>query len=328
MGPKPEAGAGPAARLLTIDSGHAGQRLDNFLLGQLKGVPRTYIYRVVRRGEVRVNSGRSRPDYRLCEGDRVRIPPVRMGATRIPAELADNRVGERYGWLEARVLHEDEALLVIDKPAGIPVHGGSGAPVGVIEALRALRPQAPFLELAHRLDRDTSGCLMLAKSRAALGALHRDLRRGAADKRYLALVEGRLRAEHRRVSAALDRPGGRGSRAVRVDEEGGREAESVFHTVRHFPGATLVEIQLLTGRTHQARVHAAHLGHPIAGDEKYGEREFNRRLRAQGLKRLFLHAARLMLPHPVHGRPLRLESPLPPDLEAVLERLAGPGRPG
>ncbi len=324
MARKTEAASGAAARLLTVDATRAGQRLDNFLLGQLKGVPRTYIYRVVRRGEVRVNSGRSRPDYRLQEGDRVRIPPVRTAATRVLGDLAGGRAAERFGWLEKRVLHEDEALLILDKPAGIPVHGGSGTPVGVIEALRALRPQSPFLELAHRLDRDTSGVLILAKSRDALGKLHGQLRTGGMDKRYLALVQGRLRARHRRVSAALERRHGPGERSVRVAGEEGREAESVFHTLRLLPGTTLMEIQLLTGRTHQARVHAAHLGHPLAGDDKYGEREFNRRMRVSGLKRMFLHAASVSFLHPTHGRKVRAEAPLADDLESLLTRLSAP----
>ncbi len=318
----------PAVRYLTIDAGHAGQRLDNFLIGQLKGVPKTHIYRILRKGEVRINKGRSRPDYRLQLGDVVRLPPVRTGGARLQAELADGRAMERFAWLEGRILYEDDSLVVLDKPAGLPVHGGSAAPVGLIEALRALRPHAPFLELAHRLDRDTSGCLVLAKARSALTRLHELLRAGEVDKRYRALVEGVVGGRMQRVAAPLRKDRLRsGERLVRVTEEGeGKESASSFVALRAFPGATLVEIRLHTGRTHQARVHAAHLGHPLAGDEKYGDKAFNRRLRGLGLRRLFLHAASLAFTHPVTGRTLRIEAPLPAELEAVLQGLAVPGR--
>jgi len=306
---------------VTIDSGHAGQRLDNFLLTALKGVPRTHVYRILRKGEVRVNKGRAKADYRLEEGDVVRLPPVRRGET-AGQELAVKAVASgKFDWLNERVLFEDEHLLVLDKPAGLAVHGGSGVSVGLIEALRQLRPQNPFLELAHRLDRDTSGCLVLTKSRSALVRVHDLLREGQLDKFYLALVQGHWQGGTRTVDVALDkhRSGG-GERRVEVDEEG-KESASRFKPVEKFPDTTLVEIHLLTGRMHQARVHAAHIGHPIAGDEKYGSATFNREMKELGLMRLFLHAARLEFRHPLSGRRLSVSAPLPPELERALEKL-------
>src|SRR5581483_5271308 len=265
-------------RYLEIDQNRAGQRLDNFLLRQLKGVPKSRVYRLLRRGEVRVNRGRAGPDYRVQEGDSVRLPPVRTAAP-TTAVTAD------YGWLSARILHEDEHLLVIDKPAGFAVHGGSEVAVGVIEAFRTLRPDANFLELVHRLDRGTSGCLLLAKSRPALLALHRMWRDGGVHKHYLALIKGRWRGGARMVNVPLARDRPRGAeRLVGVTTEG-KNAESRFTPKRTHGPATLVDIELLTGRTHQARVHAAHLGHPIAGDDKYGDYAFNRSLRPLGLPR-------------------------------------------
>jgi 23S rRNA pseudouridine955/2504/2580 synthase len=308
----------PASPVRHVEIGerHAGQRLDNFLLTTLKGVPRSHVYRLLRRGEVRVNKGRARAEYRLELGDVVRLPPVRMAVP--AARLAS---GEGFQWLAGHVLYEDDELLALDKPAGLAVHGGSGVTVGLIEALRGLRPQAPMLELVHRLDRDTSGCLLIAKSRSMLTAMHRLIRAGEVHKTYLALVAGRWRGGQREVTAALETGrAGKGERHVRVDEEG-KASASRFFPKRLFSKATLMEIELLTGRTHQARVHAAHLEHPIAGDDKYGDWEFNRAMRRMGLKRLFLHAARLDFRHPATGVKLRLESPLPADLTTVLERL-------
>lgn len=305
---------------VTIDAAHAGQRLDNFLLTTLKGVPRPHVYRLLRKGEVRVNKGRAKPDYRLEEGDVVRLPPVRRGES-AGRELAARAVaGGKFDWLNERVLYEDEHLLILDKPAGLAVHGGSGVSVGLIEALRELRPQNPFLELAHRLDRETSGCLIVAKSRQALVRLHALLRDGGLDKYYLALVAGPWRGGTRTVEAALEkqRPGGR--RHVAVEEEG-KESASVFRPAEKLPDITLVEIHLLTGRMHQARVHAAHIGHPIAGDDKYGDRGFNQAMKSAGLGRLFLHAARLEFRHPLNTQRMRVVAPLPPELERVLEKL-------
>lgn len=303
-------------RFLEIDATREGQRLDNFLIATLKGVPKSRIYRILRRGEVRINRGRTRPDYRLQAGDIVRIPPIRTAAA--PAKIADN---QDFSWLDQRIIHEDEHLIAIDKPAGLAVHGGSGLSFGLIEALRQWRPNAPMLELVHRLDRETSGCLLIAKSRPALLAMHGQLQEGDVDKRYLALIKGSWRSGVRRVQAGLEKnhPSSP-TRMVRVAEEG-KAATSEFTPQRKFEGMMLVEIKLLTGRTHQARVHAVHLGHPIAGDDKYGDREFNRHLRGLGLKRLFLHAASLNFKHPVLASKMRIQSPLAPDLAAVLEQL-------
>ena len=310
----------PGVRHVTIDDSHAGQRLDNFLLGFLKGVPRTHIYRLMRKGDVRVNKGRCHPDDRLQVGDIVRIPPVRLGS-RPASQLGAAVETGRFDWLNERALYEDEQLLVIDKPAGLAVHGGSGVSVGLIEALRGLRPHTPFLELVHRLDRETSGCLLLAKSRTALLAMHDSLRDGEMDKYYLALVAGAWQGGARKVEAALEK--GRlsgGERHVQVGVEG-KESASNFTPREKFTQATLVEIHLLTGRTHQARVHAQHIGHPIGGDDKYGDRDFNQLLKQHGLERLFLHAARVYFRHPLDGRKMHVEAPLPAELTRVLDSL-------
>lgn len=300
-------------RHVTVSPEHAGQRLDNFLLRELKGLPRSRVYRLVRRGEVRVNLGRVNAGYRLRDGDSVRIPPVRLGTPDDAAPPAGLETGE--------VLFEDAHLLVLNKPAGVSVHKGTGIRAGVIEALRARRPEAPFLELVHRLDRDTSGCLMLAKSRTALTALHASLRREAAmppvAKHYLALVRGAPAPGPVRVRAGLRRNSVQGGERMVVVSESGEPAESVFRTQRRGPGFSLVEIELTTGRTHQARVHAAHIGHPIAGDRKYGDREFNKRMRRVGLKRLALHAHTLEFTHPVEGGACRIEAPRPGVFDAV-----------
>ncbi len=306
----------PRVQELEIDAEQAGQRIDNFLLRRLKGVPKSRIYRILRKGEVRVNRGRIGPDYRLQSGDRVRIPPIRVGEAK-PAPRTD---GDRLAWLEQRVLFEDKGLLILDKPSGMAVHGGSGVSFGVIEALRALRPSAPFLELVHRLDRDTSGCLMVAKKRSILRALHELMRGDGVEKRYLALLAGAWKGGERRVSAPLRKNVvSSGERIVRVDPEG-KPARSLFRPLRRFADATLVEVVLDTGRTHQIRVHAAHIGHPVAGDEKYGDETCNRRLRELGLKRLFLHAHALAFQLPERER-LEASTPLDPELQAVLERL-------
>ncbi|MHB8533975.1 MAG: RluA family pseudouridine synthase [Sulfuricaulis sp.] len=305
-------------RYLEIDESRVGQRLDNFLIATLKGVPKSHIYRILRKGEVRINRGRTRPDYRLEAGDVVRIPPLRLSSAR---DIDPQQAAAGFAWLLPRILYEDDDLLVVNKPAGLAVHGGTGVGVGLIEALRGLRPEAPFLELAHRLDRDTTGCLLLAKTRPAMLALHRMLRFGEMEKTYVALVAGAWRGGAREVSAALEKNRPRsGQHQVEVTEDG-KEATSLFTPLRRFGFATLMEVRLLTGRTHQARVHAAHLGHPIAGDEKYGDREFNRRLQGLGLKRLFLHAQRLRFTHPVSACKMDLEAPVPAELSTLLERL-------
>jgi len=303
-----------SVRHVEIDETREGQRLDNFLLAVLKGVPKSRIYRCLRKGEVRVNKGRVGPEYRLQAGDVVRIPPVRVSV-----ESTSKTHPGNFDWLADRVLYEDECLIVLDKPAGMAVHAGSGVTTGIIEALRSWRPQAPMLELVHRLDRETSGCLLIAKSRMALTHLHAQLRKGETAKHYLALVQGSFR-HARTVTASLERRERGGERMVQVADEGKKTA-SRFHPLRTFGIATLVEIELLTGRTHQARVHAAHIDHPIAGDDKYGDREFNRRMREFGLRRLFLHAARIEFRHPVRNKTMDAEAPLPDELTAVLDRL-------
>jgi 23S rRNA pseudouridine955/2504/2580 synthase len=313
----------PGVRQVEIDESSDGQRLDNFLLKTLKGVPKSMIYRIVRQGEVRVNRRRARPDQRLQAGDVVRIPPVRTAAAApVPRKGAD------YGWIEGRVLYEDADLLVIDKPSGMAVHGGSGISLGLIEALRLLRPNAPMLELVHRLDRETSGCLIIAKRRSVLRALHQALREGKTDKRYLALIKGEWQGRGRRIEVALAKNQLQsGERVVRADDEGKLSISKVTPQ-RNFPpreqlpeGAALVAIDLLTGRTHQARVHMAHIGQAIGGDSKYGDKEFNRHLQQLGLRRLFLHASRIRFTHPRKACKIEISAPLPGDLESVLEQL-------
>jgi 23S rRNA pseudouridine955/2504/2580 synthase len=300
--------AGPAVSWIDVDESGEGQRLDNFLLARLKGVPKSHVYRIVRSGEVRVNSGRAQASQRLAAGDRIRVPPLR---------LAGREAGEAPApALELPVLYEDEHVLAVDKPAGIAVHGGSGIAHGAIERLRAARPQAKFLELVHRLDRETSGVLLLAKRRSALTALHGDLRERAMDKRYLVGVAGRVRDEKRRVKAALRKYStGEGERRVAVDAGEGQEAETVFRRLARSAEFSLLEAELLTGRTHQIRVHLAHIGHPVLGDEKYGDFALNKALRRRGLRRMFLHAAQLTFVHPATGERITVRSPLPPELE-------------
>ena len=292
----------------------AGQRIDNYLTKRLKGVPKSHIYRILRSGEVRVNSRRVQAEYRLEEGDRLRLPPVR---TRPPADAVPRRMPP----LQVSILYEDDVLIAIDKPAGLAVHGGSGVSHGVVEQLRAARPHAPFLELVHRLDRDTSGVLMLAKRRSALLALHRQLREGRVEKFYLALVKGRWRDEKRSVRLPLDKYVlASGERRVAVSGEGA-PSHTVFRLRRAWRDWSLLEAELKTGRTHQIRVHLAHLGFPIAGDDKYGDFALNKALAPQGLKRMFLHSARTVIAHPQTGASLVLEAPLPAVLESFLVAL-------
>jgi 23S rRNA pseudouridine955/2504/2580 synthase len=302
------------ARATLVEVGEEGvaQRIDNFLLRRLKDVPKSHVYRVLRSGQVRVNSGRVRPDYRLRAGDRVRIPPVRLPER--PAKPAPRPA-------ELPAVYEDAALLVVDKPSGVAVHGGSGVSYGAIESLRAARPQARFLELAHRLDRDTSGLLMIAKKRSALVALHRMLRDGEVEKTYLALAKGRWSGGPRELRERLYKfVSASGERRVAVHEEG-RTAATRVRPLRIGAAFSLLEARLLTGRTHQIRVHLAHAGHPIAGDDKYGDFALNRTLAAQGVRRLCLHAASLRFAHPLTGAPLRLAAPLPPELAAFVEKV-------
>lgn len=306
----------PAVRHRDIDSERAGQRLDNYLLGELKGVPRSHVYRLIRSGQVRVNSGRTSPSYRLKAGDRVRVPPV---GTRPPRDAV--ATPERLDWLGERILYEDAKILVLDKPAGLAVHGGSSVSLGVIEALRLLRPEAKDLELVHRLDRGTSGCLLLAKRRSTLRVLHELLREGQIDKRYLTLVKGRWADGNNEIDAPLVTRRVGGEARVKVDPSG-KEARSTFRPLDRFgKTATLLEVSIDTGRTHQIRVHAAHAGHPVAGDERYGDKDFNDYLKSFGLTRMFLHAHSLSFDWPDSGEPFHASAPLPDDLKAVLTAL-------
>ena len=304
-------------RHLDITAGYAGQRLDNFLLRELKGAPKSLIYRILRKGEVRLNGGRVQPDRRLQAGDVLRIPPVRLGEPddqplRLPPGLVDQ--------LRNAVLHEDRDILVLDKPAGMAVHAGSGLDYGIIEALRAMRPDEPFLELAHRLDRETSGCLALARTPTALKQIQEAFRAGQVEKRYLALVCGYWNHGPREVNQPLRRNVLRGGERMVEVLEDGKPARTRFTPVSLFKPASLLEARIETGRTHQIRVHAAHVGHPLAGDDKYGAADFNRLMAEQyGLRRLFLHAHSLSLP--LGGRDIAVSAPLAAELKIVLDRL-------
>jgi len=294
-----------------------GQRLDNYLLRRLGSIPRSRIYRVIRKGEVRVNGRRAGPELRLQLHDRVRIPPVRVAAVVPGAQPSTDLAGR----IEGSILHEDENLLVLDKPAGVAVHGGSGVSFGVIEALRSARP-GETLELVHRLDRETSGCLLVARRPAALRELHALMRANALEKRYLVLVKGKWDLGAKRIDVPLHthtRVGG--ERTVRAGASG-KASISDFRPVQFFGRtATLMEVTLHTGRTHQIRVHAAHAGHPVAGDEKYGDATFNEELRALGLKRMFLHAHSLSFAWP-RGGDFSINTPLPAELAALIDVLA------
>ena len=301
----------PAVRWIEVAEEEAGQRIDNYLAARLKGVPKSRIYRILRSGEVRINSQRVEASRKVAAGDRIRIPPVRV-AERDEALPAPH--------FKLPILFEDDALVALDKPSGLAVHGGSGVAHGVIESLRSMRPEARFLELVHRLDRETSGVLLVAKKRAALVALHEAMRGRDIDKRYVVAVKGRFRNEMQRVKVALEkRVNAAGEKHVSV-AAGGQESETVFRRLARGARFSLLEAELLTGRTHQIRVHLAHLKHPVLGDDRYGDFELNKALRKEGLKRMFLHAAKLSLAHPVTGEPLVLEAPLPGELERFWQR--------
>jgi len=306
-------------RLVTIDEDNVGQRIDNFLLSKLKGVPKSMIYRIVRKGEVRVNKKRIKPEYKLAEGDQVRIPPVRVSEDNYRTAPSANL--ERVSRLEDRILFEDKHILVLNKPAGIAVHGGSGVDYGVIEALRSLRPQQKFLELVHRLDKDTSGVLLVAKKRSALKHLHDQLRHKQMQKDYQALVRGEWQKHDKVVKAPLLKLTLKsGERIVRVNTEG-KASETRFKILQRYDGATLVQASPVTGRTHQIRVHCQYAGHPIACDEKYSEQKFDDSMRALGLNRLFLHAAQLKFTHPDTETEMTVQAPLDPVLLELLDKL-------
>lgn len=301
---------------LDIDSDMAGQRIDNFLRTQLKGVPKSMIYRILRKGEVRVNKKRIKPDYKLQAGDLVRVPPMRVA----PKSDLPNPNLSIVSQLTERILYEDDALIVVNKPAGMAVHGGSGLSFGLIEALRSLRND-DSLELVHRLDRETSGCLLVAKKRSVLRALNTQLREKSMKKIYLALVAGEWSKLDRGVTAPLKKQVLQsGERVVRVDSEG-KPSETRFKIRQRYAQGTLVQASPVTGRTHQIRVHTQAAGHPIAMDDKYGDADFSATMRKLGLSRLFLHAESLTFYHPKTEKWVTAEAPLDTDLAAVLEQL-------
>ena len=307
-----------AVSFLQIDAEYADQRIDNYLFSRLKTLPKTRLYRLLRKGEIRVNKKRTGPSYRLQAGDVIRLPPMHLEPTQ-DLGAPKPRAVER---LQASIIYEDKGLMIINKPSGIPVHGGTRTPMGVVETLRAMYPKLPQLELAHRLDAETSGVLILAKKRSVLREIHALLRTGGAiHKVYWALTLGQWKKADLRVDVALSKNHlSSGERIVRVDAEG-KESLTVFKTLKTFENASLVEATLHTGRTHQIRVHASYRGHPLAGDEKYGDKDFNKIMRQLGLKRLFLHAKKIEFILPSTGQVVSVEAPLDPDLEACLAAL-------
>ncbi len=313
-------GRGHGVRHFEVEEGEAGQRLDKYLAKRLGDVPRTRIFRIIRRGEVRVNGRRAGPEARLSVNDRVRVPPIWEQAEPVSARVQRGPPAAMLEAIGRAIVQETDRLLVLDKPAGVAVHGGSGVSFGVIEALRALKPGEP-LELVHRLDRDTSGCLLVARDAATLRTAHALLREGQCDKRYLVLLAGRWDLGRKRIDVPLrtdTRVGG--ERTVRADASG-KPSVSEFRPVQFFGKvATLMEVALHTGRTHQIRVHATYAGHPVAGDEKYGDAELNRRMRGLGLTRMFLHAHSMSFEWP-QGGTFSASAPLPPELAAALDRL-------
>lgn len=302
---------------LTVDEQSVGQRVDNFLLRILKGVPKSRVYRALRSGEVRVNKKRVKAEYKLLMGDQVRVPPISVAGSTAP-EAPSKGITEL---LESRILYEDNKLLVLNKPSGLAVHGGSGVNLGLIEALRFLRPQCPHLELVHRIDKETSGCLVLAKKRSVLLDLHEQLRSGQMNKQYLALLEGTWQGKEHVIEAPLRKNIlSSGERQVRVSAEG-KPSKTIFWVKERFENATLVVAKPVTGRTHQIRVHAQFVGHPILGDERYGVAQVNQQAKKAGLKRLFLHAHSIEFVEPGTDKKRKFEAPLDTDLKAVLKNI-------
>ncbi len=312
--------AGNSVEMTTIDSQNHGQRIDNYLLSYLKGVPRSRIYRILRKGEVRVNKGRIKATYRLKTGDVVRIPPVQRSPRGPEPEISQRM---RQQLLDA-VLYEDDKLLILNKPSGLAVHGGSGISIGLIEAIRTIKPEWAGLELAHRIDRETSGCLILAKQRESLNALHQLFREGLIHKAYLTLVDGVWPSEQQHIDLPLDSNSRTdGERNVQVSEQG-KQASSHFKLLSVYHGqlpCSMLEVHIDTGRTHQIRVHTASAGHPVLGDDRYGDRDSNRVMRKIGLKRLFLHAHELEFQLPGTHDSIHVHAPLPPELKQLLDRL-------
>lgn len=306
-----------SVQYVTIEADFAGQRIDNFLVTRLKGVPKTHIYKILRKGEVRVNKKRIQPSYRLQEGDQVRVPPLKLDAPKTHPTPNQNLITT----LTDRIIYEDDKVMIINKPSGIAVHGGSGVRLGLVEALRNMFPKLPQLELAHRLDSDTSGCLVLGKKRSALREIHDLFRNGQVSKKYLALTKGHWDESEFRVDAPLQKNQlAGGERIVKVNKEG-KASLTEFAPLKSFKDAMLVEATLHTGRTHQIRVHAQYCNHSIAGDEKYGDREFNKQMRQLGLKRLFLHAHSVEFVLPSTGQKIQAKASLDNDLEELLRVL-------
>lgn len=310
-----------AVEYVVIEDGYQHQRIDNFLRARFKGVPKSVVYRIIRKGEVRVNKKRIKPDYKLQLEDIVRVPPVKFEEKAITEISPKLKI---VAQLEQCILFEDDDIIVINKPAGLAVHGGSGLSFGLIEALRSLRPEAKQLELVHRLDRDTSGCLMIAKKRSMLRVLHEQLRAKTMQKNYWALVDGQWDDKVRKIDEPLKKNTLQsGERVVRVDKKDGKPSQTLFRVLERFASCSLVQASPVTGRTHQIRVHTACKGHPIAGDNKYGNNDFSDFMAKKGLKRMFLHAYSLKLAHPATGKELFIEAPLDKSLDKALAVLRG-----
>lgn len=304
-------------QFIEISASQAGQRIDNFLLTLEKGVPKSRIYRAIRKGEVRVNKGRIKQTYKIEAGDVIRVPPLQVSGKTAPTEINESLQQQ----LLASIIFEDDAMLVLNKPSGLAVHAGTQIQVGVIEAFRLIKPELEFIELVHRLDRDTSGCLLIAKSRESLLNLQQQMLSDKIDKRYLTLLKGEMNSDEVYIEQPLQKNTvSSGERMVKVDPEG-KTAKTLFIKRQGYGIAQLSEVKLFTGRTHQIRVHSAWSGHPVAGDDKYGDREFNKQMKTFGLKRLFLHAWRLGIHHPITQEPLLLEAPLPEKLQQVIKQL-------
>ncbi|WP_417542068.1 23S rRNA pseudouridine(955/2504/2580) synthase RluC [Methylophaga thalassica] len=304
-------------QFIEISASQAGQRIDNFLLTLEKGVPKSRIYRAIRKGEVRVNKGRIKQTYKIEAGDVIRVPPLQVSEKTAPTEINESLQQQ----LLASIIFEDDAMLVLNKPSGLAVHAGTQIQVGVIEAFRLIKPELEFIELVHRLDRDTSGCLLIAKSRESLLNLQQQMLSDQIDKRYLTLLKGEMNSNEVYIEQPLQKNTvSSGERMVKVDPEG-KSAKTLFIKRQSYGIAQLSEVKLFTGRTHQIRVHSAWSGHPVAGDDKYGDREFNKQMKTFGLKRLFLHAWQLGIHHPITQEPLSLEAPLPEKLQQVIKQL-------
>ncbi|HAU06770.1 MAG TPA: 23S rRNA pseudouridine(955/2504/2580) synthase [Gammaproteobacteria bacterium] len=304
-------------RHITITEAHHGQRLDNFLASLDQQIPKSRLYKAIRKGEVRVNKGRKKQTYRLAIGDSVRIPPLHHHRSSQPITTVAPTIAKT---IQNNILLEDEDLLILNKPPGLAVHAGSNIKQGIIEALKIIRAELPFIELVHRLDRATSGCLLLAKNRTALLALQQQMQQHTVDKRYLTLLKGQLPKTVKADFPLKKNVQSSGERLVTVDPNG-KTALTAFQCRHNFPVAQLSEVTLFTGRTHQIRVHAAHLGHPIAGDKKYGDRDFNHAMKDIGLQRLFLHAWQFTFQHPTTQQPIQIVAPLPDTLQQFLTRL-------